>query len=61
MMSPRSSQATGDSYIVPGRTLRGSRTEMLAEIEEAVRALMALRLVILAEEARPQSSSLANR
>ena len=60
-MTPRSSQAAGDSYIVPGRTLRGSRTEMLAEIEEAVRALMALRLVILAEEARTQSSSLANR
>jgi len=60
-MIPRSSQAAGDCYIVPARPLRGSRTEMLAEIEEAVRALMALRLVILAEEARTQSSSLANR
>lgn len=54
-------EAAGSSYIVPGRTIRGSRVEMLAEIEEAVRALMALRLVILDEVPRPQSSSALKR
>ena len=60
-MTPGGSQAAGDCYIVPGRTLRGSRTEMLAEIEEAVQSLMALRLVILSQETRSQSSSPENR
>ncbi len=45
-----------DYFIVPARTIRGSRAEMLAEVEEAVRALMALRLIILAQERRRQSS-----
>ena len=49
-MTPESRQTSGDCFIVPGRTLRGSRSEMLAEIEEAVRALMALRLSILAQD-----------
>jgi len=60
-MTADSRQATSDYYVVPGRTLRGSKTEMLAEIEEVVRALMALQLVILTQDARPQSSSAANR
>lgn len=50
-MTPECRQTSGDCFIVPGRTLRGSRSETLAEIEEAVRALMALRLVILAQDA----------
>jgi hypothetical protein len=60
-MTPESVQADGDCYIVPGRMLRGSRAEMLAELEEAVEALMALRLVILSSEAAPQSSAAAKR
>jgi hypothetical protein len=58
---PEASRAGGGCYIVPARTLRGSRAEMLAEIEEAVMALMALRLVILAEVSPPQSASPAKR
>jgi hypothetical protein len=61
IMTSDSRQATSVCYVVPGRTLRGSKTEMLAEIEEVVQALMALRLVILTQETRPQSSSAANR
>jgi hypothetical protein len=58
---PEASQAGGRCYVVPARTLRGSRAEMLAEIEEVVMALLALRLVILTEVSPPQSSSPANR
>jgi hypothetical protein len=58
---PEASPAGGGCYIVPARTLHGSRVEMLAEIEEAVMALMALRLMILTEVSPPQSSSPANR
>lgn len=54
-------QAAGVSYIVPARTIRGSRSEMLAELEDAMRALLALRLVILDEAPRSQSSSALNR
>jgi len=62
MFMTRESMPAGDAcYIVPARSLRGSRTEMLADIEEAVRALMALRLVILTSEAAPQSSAAAKR
>lgn len=60
-MTPDRGRAGGDCFIVPGRTLRGSRREMLAELEEAVQALMALRLVILTDEAGAQSSPPANR
>ena len=49
-----------DCYIVPGRRLQGTREDMLAEIEEAIRALMALRLVILADDSGVQSSPSAN-
>jgi hypothetical protein len=61
IMTPDSMQGASDYYVVPGRTLRGSKTEMLAEIDEVVQALMALRLVILTQDARSQSSSAANR
>jgi len=60
-MTPTDRQASGDCFIVPGRTLRGSRREMLAEVEEAIQALMALRLLILTQDARSQSSPPANR
>ena len=33
-MTPDSMQGASDYYVVPGRTLRGSKTEMLAEIDE---------------------------
>ena len=52
---------TTDYFIVPSRTIRGSRAEMLAEVEEAVTALMALRLIILAQERHRQSSPPAKR
>jgi hypothetical protein len=61
LMTSDNRRASGEYFIVPARTLRGSRREMLAELEEAVQALMALRLVILAEEASSQSSMAANR
>lgn len=48
-------------FIVPGRTLRGTRQEILAQIEEAVEALLALRLVVLAQDPPRQSSSPAKR
>jgi hypothetical protein len=61
IMTTKASQAGASCFIVPGRILRGSRSEMLAELEEAFRALMALRLVILAEETGAQSSPPENR
>jgi hypothetical protein len=62
MLTPREVGPTPASfYIVPARTIRGSRAEMLADVEDAVRALMALRLVILAEAPAVQSSSPAKR
>lgn len=48
-------------YIVPARTLSGSKREMLAALDEAIQALLALRLVILADASLSQSSSPANR
>lgn len=60
-VTPDSAQDTGDYYVVPARTLRGSKAQMLVQIEEVVQALMALRLVILTQETRRQSSSAENR
>lgn len=60
-VTPESAQEGGDYYIVPGRMLQGSQAEMLAELTEAVEALMALRLVILTREASAQSSAAAKR
>ena len=54
-------EAAGPSYIVPARTFRGSRREMLADLDEAIRALLALRLVILDEAPRLQSPSALKR
>jgi hypothetical protein len=59
--STETGQPAGSCYIVPARTFRGSRAEILAEIEDAVRALMALRLVILAEVPPLHSSSPVKR
>jgi hypothetical protein len=53
--------APASFYIVPARTLSGSKREMLAALEEAIQALVALRLVILADASPAQSSSPANR
>ena len=61
MITRQPAQPSDNCYIVPARTIRGSRAEMLADVEDAVRALMALRLVILAEAPAAQSSSPANR
>jgi hypothetical protein len=62
MLSTREAGATPPSfYIVPARTLRGSKQEMLASLEEAIQALLALRLVILADASSAQSSSPAKR
>jgi len=62
MSTPREAGATPVSfYIVPARTLSGSKGEMLAALDEAVQALLALRLVILADASAAQSSSAANR
>jgi hypothetical protein len=61
MITRQVAQPADNCYIVPARTIRGSRAEMLADIEDAVRALMALRLVILAEAPAAQSSSAAKR
>lgn len=36
----------GDYYIVPARTLRGSPDQMVADIDEAIQALMGLRQLI---------------
>jgi hypothetical protein len=58
---PEAGQPAGSCYVVPGRMLQGSRAEMLAEIEEAVQALMALRLIVLAEAPPAQSSPPAKR
>lgn len=62
MPSTRAAGATPSSfYIVPARTLRGTKQEMLASLEEAMQALLALRLVILADASPDQSSSPAKR
>jgi hypothetical protein len=62
MFTPREAGPTPASfYIVPARTLSGSKPEMLASLDEAIQALLALRLVILADASLSQSSSPANR
>ena len=62
MFTPREAgPAPASFYIVPARTLSGSKPEMLASLDEAIQALLALRLVILADASPPQSSSPANR
>jgi hypothetical protein len=62
MLMPRGTGPTPASiYIVPARTLSGSKREMLAALDEAIQALVALRLVILADDSPAQSSSPANR
>jgi hypothetical protein len=62
MLTPREAGPTPASfYIVPARTLSGSTREMLAALEEAIQALVALRLVILADASPAHSSSPANR
>ena len=62
MSTTRETRPTPASfYIVPARTLSGSKGEMLAALDEAVQALLALRLVILADASAAQSSSAANR
>ena len=38
--------AGGYEYVVPARTLRGSVEEVLAEIDEAVEGLLALRQLV---------------
>lgn len=53
--------AASECFIVPARRLRGTRREMLAQLEEAVQALVALRLVILAGGGGPQTSPPSNR
>lgn len=59
--APRGDPGPRECYIVPARMLRGSRADMLAQIEEAVQALMALRLVVLASAAAAHSSSTTKR
>jgi hypothetical protein len=62
MFTPRKAGPPPASlYIVPARTLSGSTSEMLDALEEAIQALLALRLVILADASPAQSSSPAKR
>jgi len=39
-------QTSGVHYVIPARTIEGSSQEMLAEIDEIVRGLLALRHLI---------------
>jgi hypothetical protein len=39
-------QTAGVHYVIPARTIAGSTEEMLAEIDEAVQGLLALRQLI---------------
>ena len=39
-------QTTGVRYVIPARTIEGSPQEMLAEIDETVQGLLALRQLI---------------
>jgi hypothetical protein len=45
-MMERRESAGGYDYVVPARTLRGSTEEVLAELDEAVEGLLALRQLI---------------
>jgi hypothetical protein len=40
-------RTNGTSYVIPSRTLSGSTEQMLAELDEAVEALLAVRHLIV--------------
>ena len=44
-----STRTNGTSYVIPSRTLSGSTEQMLAELDEAVEALLAVRHLILVD------------
>ena len=48
----RSASAPDYNYILPARTLRGSTDELLAEIDEVVEGLLALRRLIAGQRTR---------
>jgi hypothetical protein len=44
-------QTSGVSYLIPARTISGSREEMVAEIDDVVRGLLGLRQLISMHDA----------
>jgi hypothetical protein len=48
-------------FIVPGQTLRGSREDMLADIDQAIMGLLALRHLISGEPACSESARMVGR
>ena len=44
-------RASGVSYLIPSRTISGSREEMMAEIDDVVRGLLGLRQLISMHDA----------
>jgi hypothetical protein len=46
-MNAVSTGTNGTSYVIPSRTLSGSTEQMLAELDEAVEALLAVRHLIV--------------
>jgi hypothetical protein len=51
----------GSAYVIPARTLRGSKRDMVAEIDEAIIGLLALRQLIDGDAALPEAPAVWRR
>jgi hypothetical protein len=58
-MTTNNTAHDGDSFVIPSRTLRGSKRDMVQDIDEAIIGLLALRHLI--DGTAPPPEALANR